>query len=178
MEFNIQQTDAINSINGPVMVISCAGSGKTSVIIERTNKIIQSGVPSNKILVVTFSKAAATEMEERFKKKYGNINIKFSTIHSLCYSILVNAYELNPASILKTSEKRTFLKEKFIDLKKKYGKSFEEQYKDCLLYTSDAADDLLCVELGGRRIIKKKKNRETRQRGCRTINDSSRCGCD
>ena len=33
-----------------------------------------------------------------------------------------------------------------------------EQVKPCLLYTSDAADDLLCVDLGGRRIIKKKKN--------------------
>lgn len=129
MEFNKQQTNVINSINGPIMVISCAGSGKTSVIIERSNKIIQSGIASNKILVVTFSKAAATEMEERFKKKYGNINVKFSTIHSLCYSILLNAYELNPASILKASEKRAFLKEKFIDLKKKYGKSFEEHYK-------------------------------------------------
>ena len=32
----------------------------------------------------------------------------------------------------------------------------DEYYKDCLLYTSDAADDLLCVDLGGRRIIKKK----------------------
>ncbi|CZT61064.1 hypothetical protein CDFC105_103935 [Clostridioides difficile] len=32
----------------------------------------------------------------------------------------------------------------------------------CLLYTSDAADDLLCVDLGGRRIIKKKKKRDTR----------------
>ena len=31
-------------------------------------------------------------------------------------------------------------------------------FVDCLLYTSDAADDLLCVDLGGRRIIKKKKN--------------------
>ena len=31
------------------------------------------------------------------------------------------------------------------------------QFKSCLLYTSDAADDLLCVDLGGRRIIKKKK---------------------
>ena len=34
-------------------------------------------------------------------------------------------------------------------------------YTGCLLYTSDAADDLLCVDLGGRRIIKKKKNRKT-----------------
>ena len=32
----------------------------------------------------------------------------------------------------------------------------KEEYYDCLLYTSDAADDLLCVDLGGRRIIKKK----------------------
>ena len=32
--------------------------------------------------------------------------------------------------------------------------------KNCLLYTSDAADDLLCVDLGGRRIIKKKKNKK------------------
>ena len=34
----------------------------------------------------------------------------------------------------------------------------------CLLYTSDAADDLLCVDLGGRRIIKKKKNNEKKRR--------------
>ncbi len=130
MEFNIQQTDAISSINGPVMVISCAGSGKTSVIIERTNKIIQSGVPSNKILVVTFSKAAATEMEERFVSKHENFNVKFSTIHSECYQILKNAYGLTPASILKPSEKSAFMREKFIELKKKHGKSFDEQYKD------------------------------------------------
>lgn len=130
MEFNIQQTDAISSINGPVMVISCAGSGKTSVIIERTKKIIQSGVPSNKILVVTFSKAAATEMEERFVNRHENFNVKFSTIHSECYQILKNAYGLTPSSILKPSEKSAFMREKFIELKKKHGKSFDEQYKD------------------------------------------------
>src|SRR5450756_3134394 len=36
-------------------------------------------------------------------------------------------------------------------------------FRDCLLYTSDAADDLLCVDLGGRRIIKKKKTLKTRK---------------
>ena len=35
----------------------------------------------------------------------------------------------------------------------------EPQFIDCLLYTSDAADDLLCVDLGGRRILKKKTNK-------------------
>lgn len=76
MEFNIEQTDAINSICGPVMVISCPGTGKTSVLIERTNKIIQSGVSSNRILA-TFSKAAATKMKERFQKKSNNRNVNF-----------------------------------------------------------------------------------------------------
>ena len=38
--------------------------------------------------------------------------------------------------------------------------AIEEQYTNCLLYTSDAADDLLCVDLGGRRIIKKKKKQQ------------------
>ena len=43
--------------------------------------------------------------------------------------------------------------------------SFKEQIilSTCLLYTSDAADDLLCVDLGGRRIIKKKKKKKRRQ---------------
>ena len=42
----------------------------------------------------------------------------------------------------------------------RFGRSprFDELFKGCLLYTSDAADDLLCVDLGGRRIIKKKNN--------------------
>ena len=39
---------------------------------------------------------------------------------------------------------------------KKIDKPHDKLFKDCLLYTSDAADDLLCVDLGGRRIIKKK----------------------
>ena len=37
-------------------------------------------------------------------------------------------------------------------------------YRGCLLYTSDAADDLLCVDLGGRRLIKKKKEKKTKRK--------------
>ena len=44
------------------------------------------------------------------------------------------------------------------------GEEGERQREPCLLYTSDAADDLLCVDLGGRRIIKKKNNRQKRRR--------------
>ena len=48
--------------------------------------------------------------------------------------------------------------------KQVYRRAYADEVETCLLYTSDAADDLLCVDLGGRRIIKKKKqNRETHE---------------
>lgn len=141
MEFNEGQTDAINSINGPVMVISCAGSGKTSVIVERTNKIVQSGVLSNKILVVTFSKAAAMEMKEKFVNKYKNSNVQFSTIHSLCYFILAKTHGLKPTSVLQTNEKMAFLRDEYVELQKKYG-SVKEQYKDFDDFCKDMESNL------------------------------------
>lgn len=127
---NKQQLAAINTIKGPVMIISCAGSGKTTVIVERTKKILESGVSASKVLVVTFSKAAATEMEERFVSEYNNTSVKFSTIHSICYSILANSYGMKADSILKPQEKKAFLRETYIELKRIYGKPFEDCYDD------------------------------------------------
>ena len=46
--------------------------------------------------------------------------------------------------------------------------SWLKNFRDCLLYTSDAADDLLCVDLGGRRIIKKKKSKKKNTRSLKT----------
>eukprot|EP00657_Telonema_sp_P-1_P011187 TRINITY_DN607_c0_g1_i6.p1 TRINITY_DN607_c0_g1~~TRINITY_DN607_c0_g1_i6.p1 ORF type:complete len:892 (+),score=509.91 TRINITY_DN607_c0_g1_i6:97-2772(+) len=51
--------------------------------------------------------------------------------------------------------------EKGLKICEHVAKRIEDKYKSCLLYTSDAADDLLCVDLGGRRIIKKKKKQDT-----------------
>ncbi len=108
--YNEAQIQAITTIQGPVMVISCAGSGKTTVILERTARILQlTGRPA-RILVVTFSKAAATEMEERFREKYGAGGVRFSTIHSICYSVLASTYGLKADAILKESERRQFFR--------------------------------------------------------------------
>lgn len=125
-----QQLMAIKSINGPVMIISCAGSGKTTVIVERTKKILESGVSGNQVLVVTFSKAAATEMKERFASKYGDTNVQFFTIHSICYSILRNEYSVQKRSILKPEDKNNYLYEMYSILKQRFGKDFTDHYKD------------------------------------------------
>ena len=94
MKYSKEQQKAINTIDGQVCIISVAGSGKTSVIVARANNIIKSGVRPYRILVLTFSKAAAVQMADRYKMQYGSDGIRFSTIHSLCYSVLARAYNL------------------------------------------------------------------------------------
>ena len=79
MEFNREQQQAMEHKDGPMLVLAGPGSGKTEVIIRRTRKLIQNyQVAPSSILVVTFTKAAAGQMRERFlhlcgvKKKSGD----------------------------------------------------------------------------------------------------------
>lgn len=86
---NDAQEEAVNSIDGPVLVVSCPGSGKTTTLIRRINNLTRSGVPANKILMVTFSRAAALDMKKRYEQIYGeNSGVAFFTIHALCLAIL------------------------------------------------------------------------------------------
>ena len=69
MKRNPSQSRAIAHLSGPMMVLAGPGSGKTSVIVERTAYMTDEGkIPPENILVVTFSRAAAKEMKERFLK--------------------------------------------------------------------------------------------------------------
>ena len=61
MEYSKEQLEAINSIDGQVCIISVAGSGKTAVIVARADNIVKHGVKPSRILVLTFSKAAAAQ---------------------------------------------------------------------------------------------------------------------
>ena len=69
MELNSSQKRAVAHLAGPMMVLAGPGSGKTSVIVQRTSYLIHEGcVPPSSVLVVTFSRAAAAQMKERFLK--------------------------------------------------------------------------------------------------------------
>ena len=96
------------------MVLAGPGSGKTSVIVERTAYMIQEGkIKASSILVVTFSRAAAREMKERYLTFTGEerTDVTFGTFHGVFYGILKLAYHLTSANILSEEEKYEILRE-------------------------------------------------------------------
>ncbi len=90
---NPEQKDAVNFNYGNALVLSTAGSGKTTVIVSRAGRLIYEKICSKKILTITFSKMAAEDMKNRFSlifdEKY-KLKADFSTIHSFLYKIVLD----------------------------------------------------------------------------------------
>ncbi len=113
MSFNSSQLQAINHNKGPALVLAGPGSGKTLVITHRTKKLIEDcGVNPSNILVVTFTKAAATEMKERFVRLTGkNLPVSFGTFHAIFFKILKYAYRLDGSNIVRQDQIFSWLRE-------------------------------------------------------------------
>lgn len=115
---NKAQEEAIKNINGPLIIIACPGSGKTTTLIRRIKNIIDHNVNPKKILMVTFANSAAKDMNNRYKKMYGeNPGITFSTIHSLCFNILKKENMYDKGNIISEDVKMDF----FINYLKRYS---------------------------------------------------------
>jgi len=84
---NEAQQEAVNTFDGPLLVLAGAGSGKTRVVTFRIASLIESGVPPSQILGLTFTNKAAGEMQERIRK-ITNSHVLISTFHSLGARIL------------------------------------------------------------------------------------------
>jgi DNA helicase-2/ATP-dependent DNA helicase PcrA len=88
---NEQQKEAVTHMNGPLMIIAGAGSGKTKVLTSRIAHLMNSGVDSFNILALTFTNKAAKEMKERVEKTLGNTearNLYIGTFHSVFARLL------------------------------------------------------------------------------------------
>lgn len=84
---NTEQKKAVEHIEGPMLILAGAGSGKTKVVTERILHLLQIGIPSSEILAVTFTNKAAEEMKHRILKA-ANTHVLTSTFHSLSARIL------------------------------------------------------------------------------------------
>ena len=69
MAWTQAQQDAIDARNDTLLVSAAAGSGKTAVLVERVYRLLQAGGRIDRMLIVTFTRAAAGEMRERIEKR-------------------------------------------------------------------------------------------------------------
>ena len=113
MQYNTEQQAAILHEKGPALVLAGPGSGKTAVITGRVQALIsQYHIPPSQILVVTFTRAASREMEERFRREnHGAAAVTFGTIHAICYKILKISRPRAAYSILSAKGRRRLLQE-------------------------------------------------------------------
>ena len=88
---NSQQMEAVNTLNGPLLILAGAGSGKTTVLVNRISNMLEKGISGQNILAITFTNKAAKELRERINSKVGekkSRDIWSSTFHSMCVRIL------------------------------------------------------------------------------------------
>ena len=152
MNSNPAQAEAIRHGEGPMLVLAGPGSGKTYVITRRVRYLIeQLNVRPDNILVITFSKAAADEMRQRFLDSPGTSypGVTFGTFHACFFHILQIAYRIDSSHILREEQARNILREILTDLRPELADEPEmiagireeiQKYKGSLLPGTDPSD--------------------------------------
>lgn len=114
MNLNKSQQAAVRHKEGPCYVLAGPGSGKTAVITQRTkNLITEYGVNPSNILVITFTKAAAVEMKQRFCRIMGEerTHVTFGTFHAVFFKVLKMAYHMENSNIVPEEQKYQIMRE-------------------------------------------------------------------
>lgn len=88
---NPQQTAAVQTVEGPVLLLAVPGSGKTTVLVSRLGYMLHCGITPKEILVMTYTVSATKDMRQRFNKLFGQqyaSGLEFRTINSMSNGII------------------------------------------------------------------------------------------
>lgn len=113
-KLNKEQIEAVKTIDGPVLVMAGAGSGKTKVLTTRIAYLIEEGIPSYNILAITFTNKAAAEMRDRVSNLIGDVSSFIGTFHSLGVRIIRENHDVlglpNNFTIIDSDDTNTIIK--------------------------------------------------------------------
>lgn len=114
IKINSRQQEAITFTSGPMQVLAGPGSGKTFTITQRIRYLIaECAVEPSRILVITFTRAAAGEMQQRFHRLIKGAGsgsfVVFGTFHAIFYSILKQTGQYRQFTLISETQKRNLL---------------------------------------------------------------------
>lgn len=156
LKLNEQQKEAVRTVDGPVLLLSAPGSGKTTVVVARLGYMVRAcGIVPSDILTMTYTVASCNDMASRFRSMFGDElagKIEFKTINATCVQILTRYASLTGKTIyevISEDERNGFIKTAFKDVKRAYPT--ESDIKDVgsyitkaknLLYDQDKIEEL------------------------------------
>ena len=114
IRLNEQQVESVRSIDGPILLLAVPGSGKTTVLVTRLGYMVYcAGIAPENILTLTYTTAAAHDMEERFRLYFGDgfgSRLEFRTINGICAKVIQyygNQIGKTPFSLVKENDRIT-----------------------------------------------------------------------
>ena len=158
MNWTKEQWAAIQADNDTVLVSAAAGSGKTAVLVERVTRLLREGGDISRMLIVTFTRAAAAEMRERIsaalEKERGNAHLyrqrlridsaQISTLHTFCQRVIREHFEvlgIDPLAAVGDETRLDKLKARAFE--DAFAEAAENPtYEQQLLYTCYAEDEI------------------------------------
>ena len=148
MVFSKEQKSAIHFKDGPALVLAGPGSGKTTVIVNRIISLIKEhSVSPSSILVITFTKAAAKSMRQRFLSLTGEsyVSVTFSTFHAVFFSMLRHAYNYSAGSIIKADIQYNYIRNAAMGFELEYPDE-NEMVTGIISEISRVKSNRLCID--------------------------------
>ncbi|KYG59703.1 ATP-dependent helicase [Planococcus maritimus] len=133
VELNKIQKKAVTKTEGPLLLLACPGSGKTTTMIMRIGYLIEEkSIQPKRIKAITFSRASATDMLERYARFFpGLAPVDFSTIHSLAFQITREYLSADDYVMIEGSDSNRLNKKRL--LREIYARENDEPITDDLL---------------------------------------------
>ena len=95
---NSEQSKAVSCVDGPVLIVAGAGSGKTRVLTSRIAYILEKGCEPSRILALTFTKKAASEMKERIALMVGENKARSILVFVVVAVLSLIVYNIIPST--------------------------------------------------------------------------------